>query len=373
MNVQIYDNTLRDGEQQIGISFTRKDKITIAKELSDIGVHNIEAGFVAVSDEERKTICELNRLDIASNIFCLARLTKEDIDLAIKCGIKNITVFTCASDILLKNKLHTTEDRIVENIKYLISYCKEQSMYVRFSCEDATRASMERLILFYNTAYNCGADYASVPDTCGIGTPETISKLIKDLKRNLKMPISIHCHNDLGLGLANTIAAVREGANEVQLTVNGMGERTGNTSFEEFVMAMKIGYHVNLPIKSERIMELSKLVERLSGEKISNNKPIVGNNAFCHESGLHVAALLKNPKTYEPFPPSLVGAEHTIAFGKHSGKGNIDFLLRKYDVKMPDAEKNKIVSYVKSSAEKGEKSSTELYDYVKKLILRKAF
>lgn len=371
MKLQIYDNTLRDGEQQIGVSFSKKDKILIAKKISEIGVKNIEAGFIAVSENERKIIKDLNQMDIGANIFCLARLRREDIDLAIKCGVKNITIFTCASDILLKYKLHKTAAEVLEKIKYLISYCKEHSMYVRFSCEDATRTDIERLVLFYNTAYEYGADYVSVPDTCGVGTPETIGNLIKSLKHELKLPISIHCHNDLGLALSNTIAAVKEGVDEVQLTINGLGERAGNTAFEEFVMAMKVGYDVTLPIKYDQIMKLSKLVEKLSGERIGNNKPIVGKNAFCHESGLHVAALLKNQKTYEAFSPSIIGRKHTIAFGKHSGKANIEFLLRKHSVELSDQEKESLVTTIKKKAEEEGKSSRELYFYVNHLILSK--
>ncbi len=350
MNITIYDNTLRDGEQQVGISFTTDQKIQIAKQLDRLGVPRIEAGFIAVSDEERESIKSVNECGLKADIFCLARLLKSDIDLALDAGLKHITIFTCASDLLINYKLKTTEDNIMENIKKLISYCKENDMFVRFSCEDATRAPMDRLCRFYNIAYSCGADFASVPDTCGISSPQTITTLIQILKNNVEIPLSIHCHNDLGLATANTLSAMQAGVNEVQLTVNGIGERVGNASFEEVVIDSKLFFDYDFNLDIHKLRDLCCLVSKLSGVKIPNNKPIFGKHAFCHESGLHVQALRNNPHTYEPFPPEMIGLEHSISFGKHSGKSNLDFLLERIGRTLSEVDKEHVLKEIKFRA-----------------------
>lgn len=350
MGLQIYDNTLRDGEQAIGVAYSSTEKKEIIKKLTRIGIKNIEAGFIAVSYDEQLAIRDIVTKFPDVNIFCLARMCKQDIDLAYNNGVRNITIFTCASDELLKYKLKKDESQLLEDIKTCISYCKSKNMFVRFSCEDATRSSVERLKKLYKCAQDYGADFASVPDTSGVATPERIYKLITKLKKEVNIPFSIHCHNDLGLATSNSIAAVLAGVEEVQTTINGIGERAGNTSFEEFVSIMQLIYGINLGVNLKGIVGLSEYVSKISNIPIPVNKPIIGKHVFSHESGLHVKIVNQgNTHCYEPFDPREINRTHNISFGKHSGIANINFLCDKYDIKIDDESKRKVLFEIKNN------------------------
>lgn len=370
LNIQIYDNSLRDGEQSVSVAYTTEEKKQIAKKLCEVGIKKFEAGFIAVSEYERKTIEEILTLNLPAQVFCLARLTKKDVDLAIEIGVQNITLFTCSSDALIKYKIKKEIDEIKSDIYNVVTYAKQKGMYVRFSCEGATETPIERLIEFYNIACECGADYISVPDTSGVAIPSVFKKTIYTLKENIPIPMSVHCHNDLGLATANSLAAIDAGADEIQTTVNGMGERAGNASLEEILAILYIYYDVkNFNLKE--MCKLSELVEKMSGVGIPDHKPIVGKNAFCHESGLHVNALLAaKTGVYEPFPPEILGKTHSVAFGKHSGKGNIEYLANKMNISLCQEAVSEILSEVKKLSNKKVKVTSE---NVEELIKSKFF
>ncbi len=346
---RLYDNTMRDGEQTVGVSFSMKDKVTIATRLVKAGITHFEAGFAVVSDEERRTIRSIVEKNITQYVFSLARLTKEDVDEAIEAGVKHVTLFIPSSDPMIQARLNCSEQEIENRISQVVDYAKKLELFVKFSCEDATRTPLERLVKFYTIAREFGADYISLPDTTGIGTPEHITGLVKTLKQEVKLPISFHGHNDLGLAVANSIAAVKAGADEIQITVNGLGERAGNTPMDEFVLATKVGYGIDLDIDLIEMVELSRLLTEITGIELASNKPIVGKNSFCHESGIHVQALLKEDLgTYEPFPPEWIGRKHEVAFGKHSGRSNIRFLCRQVGLSLNPEEENEVFERIKS-------------------------
>lgn len=352
--MQLYDNTLREGEQSIGISFNKEEKLDIVKALIDIGIKNIEVGFIAVSEYEQESIKNILSHDFNANLFSLSRMLQSDIDLAHKCGLKNITVFTSSSDLLMKYKLKKSEDQVNEEIKQTISYCKEKGMYVRFSCEDATQTPVERLIRFYNTAYEYGADYASVPDTCGVATPNSMYRLIKDLKANVRIPVSVHTHNDFGLAVGNSVMGYLAGADELQATVNGFGERAGNCSLIEIIMILKQLYSVDLGIKLDKLVSLSRLVEKYSNQDLPNNYPVTGKYVFSYQSGLHVALLKHDKKCYTPFPPEMIGRKHEIIFGKQAGKSNIELLCDEMRIELSESEMIHVLDQVKIKASSGE-------------------
>lgn len=333
-NVTIYDSTLRDGEQMPGVSFTRDQKIAIARKLDSIRVPQIEAGFPVISKEERRTVKEIASLGLDAEILSLSRINKQDIDAVIDCDVDMILLFVATSDLHLKYKLKTDYETVKERSIEAIEYAQGHGFKVSFSSEDSTRTPPDRLLNLLGTAIDMGVDKIGFTDTVGCATPEAIASMVRMVKgmtkersRGRDFPLSVHLHNDFGLGVANALAGVREGADAVCVTVNGIGERAGNVPFEEFVMAMKVLYDTDLGIETTGLMGLSELVSEYSGVPIHRNKPFVGHNAFCHESGIHVAALLNNHATYEVIPPELVGNIRHLKLGKHTGSTFVRRLL----------------------------------------------
>lgn len=370
MKLQLYDNTLRDGEQTIGVAYSKEDKLRIAKQLVKTGIRNIEVGFIVVSNDEKDSIKSIIEADLEANIFCLSRLDKQDVKEALKLGVKNITLFVPASDNLLRTKYKKSILEIKNNIINCIEYAKKNNMFVRFSCEDATQTPFERLVEFYLLAEQAGADYFSIPDTCGVGIPSSIGNLVKELKKNLKVPLSIHCHNDMNLATANSLAAFESGIDEIQVTVNGLGERVGNTSLDEVVMIMKKYFQLDLGINLLEMVKLAEMVSKISNINIPYNKPIIGKNAFRHESGLHVQAVLHGSKgVYEPFPPEWLGKKHQVAFGKHMGKSNIQYLCEKENIPLSSSHEKWLVNKIKNIAmiKRREISSDEVMKYVEEI------
>ncbi|NTV53508.1 MAG: hypothetical protein HGA76_10935, partial [Candidatus Firestonebacteria bacterium] len=229
-SVKIYDNTLRDGEQTVGVSFSAADKVRIARGLTAAGVPAFEAGFAGVSAQERAAIKAVVDLGLPARVFSLARLHKADLDAAQLSGVYGVTLIAPASDAVMRARGAGDAAEVEAEIPVWIEYAKRKKLFVKFSCVDATRAPFERLIRWYLLAKNAGADMASYADTVGVGSPDGVSRAVGELKRILQMPLSLHAHNDLGLALANSLAAMSAGADEIQVTVNGLGERTGNTA-----------------------------------------------------------------------------------------------------------------------------------------------
>ena len=331
--VYVLDTTLRDGEQTPGVCFTLEEKLEIAKKLDAIGVDVIEAGFPVNSEDETNTIKMIKDMGLKAKICGLARCVIGDIDACLKANVDRVHIFIATSDIHLKYKLRMDEEKAFEGAISATDYVKAHGLECEFSCEDATRTPVDRLIKFYTSVEEHGADYHNVPDTVGVMEPESMYDLITTLKKRLTKPISMHCHNDFGLAVANTLAGVKAGAGQMHVTVNGLGERAGNASLEQAVTALTAMYGVKTGIKLNMLKEMSKLVERASMIKLTPNYPIVGDNSFAHEAGIHVHGVLAKAESYEPLTPEMVGQKRRIVMGKHTGKHAVaNFVKEQYSL-----------------------------------------
>jgi len=363
-NITIYDTTLRDGEQTPGVCLRTPEKVKIAKKLDELRVHQIEAGFPVVSNEEKRSIKAIVNEDLDADILVLSRAKKEDIDTALDCDVDGIITFMGTSDLHLKHKLKMTQEEILNICMGSIEHANDHGLFVAFSAEDATRTDLDFLKKLYKKAENYGADRVHIADTVGAISPQGIDYLVRELRSYLKTEIALHCHNDFGMALTNSISGLLAGANAVSTTVNGIGERAGNTSLEEIVMTLKIIYGVDLGFNIGVFYELSKLVEKLTNMKIPENKPIVGRNVFRHESGIHVDAVLEEPLTYEPFLPELIGHQRRIVLGKHSGCRAVKAKLDEYGIEVSRNELCEIVEKVKIQREKGKYINDDLFNKI---------
>jgi 2-isopropylmalate synthase len=357
LRISVFDTTLRDGEQTPGISFPLNYKIQIARQLDKLEVDVIEAGFPIASKGELEAVKTIAKLNLDSKICGLARIVKEDIDAALDSDVDMIHVFISTSKIQIEHTIKKSREEIVQLAVDAVEYIKEHGRTCMFSAMDATRTEVDYLKMIYKAVEDAGVDIVNVPDTVGIATPFKFHKLIKELRGHLKVPIDVHCHNDFGLAVANTYAAVLAGANEVQVTVNGMGERAGNASLAEVVMILHSIEGVKTNIKTEYLVETSKLVERFSGIKIPPNTPIVGDNAFSHESGIHAHGVIKEAATFEPglITPEMVGHKRRIIIGKHAGKHQIQKILEDAGYIVDGETLTKIVEKIKELGDKGKK------------------
>lgn len=351
--VRIFDTTLRDGEQTPGVSLTPEQKLVIAKQLDKLRVDTIEAGMPVVSPGEMNAVKKIAKEGLEAEICALARCTKEDIDAALKCDVDCIHVFIATSDIHLKYKLKLSREEALDRAVEFVEYAKKHGVVVEFSAEDATRSEIQFLKRVYQAVVEAGADRINVPDTVGVITPRVMSQLVRELKDVVRVPISVHCHNDLGLAVANSLAGVEGGAEQVHVTVNGLGERAGNAALEEVVMGLRTLYGIKPNIKTKFLLETSELVERLTGVSLPPNKAIVGDNAFAHESGIHVHGVLEFPGTYEPLSPELVGHRRRVVLGKHAGTKSVRNQLEEMGIKPTEKQLRLITQKVKELGDKG--------------------
>lgn len=356
--VRIFDTTLRDGEQTPGVTVTPEQKVQIATRLSDLGVDAIESGFPIVSSGEMKAIKEIASIGLKSEICGLARATQTDIDAAINCNLKYIHTFIATSDIHLQYKLKMTREQVLEKAVWAVDYCKRHGLTVEFSAEDATRSDKSFLINVFKAVQEAGADRIDIPDTVGYATPQYVSELVKDIKNTINVPISMHCHDDFGLAVANSISGINSGAQCAHVTINGLGERAGNASLEEFVMALQCLYNKEHNIKTTMLYEVSKFISNTMGIMVQPNKAIIGENAFGHESGIHTHGIINNPLTYEPISPELVGRKRWLQAGKHAGTHGIKRMLEEYDIHPSDMQLKLILEKQKSIADKGKSITT---------------
>ncbi len=354
--VKVFDTTLRDGEQTPGVSLPVGYKIQIAKQLDKLGVDIIEAGFPSASKGEFEAVKEIANLGLDAKICGLARMVKSDIDSAIKADVDMVHIFIPTSKIQVEHTIKKSRDEIIDISVECVEYVKSHGVECMFSAMDATRTEMDYLKKIYKAVEEAGVDIVNVPDTVGVATPFKFYDMIRELREHLKVPIDVHCHNDFGLATANTYAAVLAGANEVQVTVNGIGERAGNAALEEVVALLYAeGFKTN--IRMEYLVETSRLVERLTGVRIPPNKPIVGENAFSHESGIHAHGVLKDARTFEPgiITPEMVGHKRRIVIGKHAGRHQIKKILEDAGYVVDEESLTKIVEKVKELGDKGKK------------------
>jgi 2-isopropylmalate synthase len=355
--VRVFDTTLRDGEQMPGVSLPLKFKIQIARQLDKLGVDVIEAGFPSASKGEFEAVKEISSLGLSSKICGLARVVKSDIDSALDSGVDMVHIFAPTSKIQIEHTMGKSREEIVNIAVECVEYIKSHDVECMFSAMDATRTEIDYLKKIYSAVEKAGVDIINVPDTVGVANPFSFRNLIADLRKSLRVPIDVHCHNDFGMAVANTYAAVQAGADEVQVTINGIGERAGNASLAEVVMSLHALDGVKTNIRTEYLFETSKLVERLTGIKLPPNSPIVGENAFSHESGIHAHGVLKEASTFEPgiITPEMVGHKRRIVIGKHAGRHQIKKLLEDAGYIVDEETLTKIVEKVKEIGDKGKR------------------
>jgi 2-isopropylmalate synthase len=356
--VRIFDTTLRDGEQSPGVSITPEQKLQIAIKLDRLGVDAIEAGFPIVSHGEVEAIRNIKKSGLNAEICGLARTLSSDIDLVIDCDLSYVHTFIATSDIHMQYKLKMTPEEVIQKAVNAVEYAKSHGLQVEFSAEDATRSDLTFLTKVFRAVGEAGADRIDIPDTVGYATPEFISNLVGMIKEQISVPISLHCHNDFGLAVANSIAGINAGATCAHVTVNGLGERAGNASLEEFVMALQCLYKKEHNINTKLLYETSKSVSNIMGIAVQANKAIIGENAFGHESGIHTHGILNNPLTYEPIDPEMVGRKRWLQAGKHAGAHGIRAMLEDFGIECTDEQLHKIVEKQKNLADKGKSIST---------------
>jgi D-citramalate synthase len=352
--IRVFDTTLRDGEQTPGVSLTPENKLRIAKRLDELGVDVIEAGFAAVSEGEMEAVTLIAKQGLNAEICSAARGTRGDIDAVAKSGADSIHLIIPVSDLHIEYKLKKTRGQVLQITRGMVKHAKDCGLIVELSAEDATRADVEYLKTFFKTGIEAGADRVVACDTVGVLTPERSYKLFSDLRKSLNVPVvSVHCHNDFGMAVANTIAALQAGANQFHATINGLGERAGNASLEETVVSLVALYKLKLGIKTELLYSTSQLVSRLTGVVVQPNKAIVGENAFTHESGIHTSGMLAHPSTYEPIKPELVGGTRRLAPGKHAGSAGLKATLAGMGLAPSEEQLKEIQLRVKSVGDKG--------------------
>jgi len=330
--VVIFDTTLRDGEQSPGASMNAEEKLRVAKQLAKLKVDVIEAGFPISSEGEFEAVRAIAE-EVKGPVICaLARAEKADIDRAWQAIMAaerpRIHTFIATSDIHLRHKLRVSREEVLERLVEAVSYAKRYTDDVEFSPEDATRTDIDFLCQVVEAAIEAGATTVNIPDTVGYSVPGEFGRIIRTLKERVpnieEATISVHCHNDLGLAVANSLAAIKNGARQVECTINGIGERAGNASLEEIVMILRVRkdlYPYFTAVKTDQIYPTSRLVSAVTGLTVQPNKAIVGANAFAHESGIHQDGVLKEKLTYEIMTPETVGIPRShLVLGKHSGR-----------------------------------------------------
>jgi len=356
MRIRIFDTTLRDGEQSPGASLSPEQKLTIAKRLDALGVDAIEAGFPIVSTGEQQAIKMITSANLSAEICGLARTDKKDIDAAVDVGLNYIHTFIATSDIHMEYKLKLNKDQVLAKAVEAVEYGKSRGLQVEFSAEDATRTDREFLKKVFGAVAKAGADRVDIPDTVGYSTPQYISDITRDTIEVTKLPVSVHCHNDFGLAVANAISGIQAGASCAHVTINGIGERAGNASLEELVMSLQclqFNEKYETGIKTKLLYDTSRFVSKLIGMTVQPNKAIVGENAFGHESGIHTHGVLSNPLTYEPISPELVGRSRLLQVGKHAGIHGMNAMLQDFGIEPNHEQAKQILEKVKILGDQG--------------------
>ncbi len=340
--VKVFDTTLRDGEQSPGATMTIAEKLQVADQLVQLNVDIIEAGFPAASPGDLAAVKEIAKRVHGVAVAGLARANTSDIEAAWE-GVREaeqpvIHVFLATSDIHLQYKLHLSREEALQRVQTMVAYAHNLCPTIEFSAEDATRSDRDYLCQVLEVAIKSGATTINIPDTVGYTLPHEYEALFRYLRERVpgmeNVTMSAHCHDDLGMATANTLAAIKGGARQVEVTINGLGERAGNTALEEVVMALRtrpdVFDHVETRINAQELLKASNLLSTVTGVPVQPNKAVVGLNAFAHEAGIHQDGMLKNSLTYEIMTPQSVGWNGTnLVLGKHSGRHGLDARLRK--------------------------------------------
>lgn len=368
--VNILDSTLREGEQSPGVSFTIRQRLQIAWMLDYFGVNAIEISPI-VSPSHFETFKKIVKAGLNAKIVAHIRAIKEDIDTALACDANYVAMYHSVSDVHLKYKLKVTREEAISRTVDAVEYAKAHGLYVRVTLEDASRADPNYLIQFAKEVEKARADRLSIPDTVGIMRPRGMYKLVSLVKSAVSVPIDVHCHNDLGLALANALAGYEAGADQIHTTINGIGERVGITDLAQLVVSLAVIYGLKLDVKYELLKELSELVESYTGFPTHKAAPLVGENAYKHKAGTHIAAVINNPKAYEIVPPYLVGNKRSLVFGELLGKNGAAFFLKLLGLEV-DGEMAKRFAQGMKKLQKGDLFELQLTKDMEKLFVEEA-
>jgi D-citramalate synthase len=352
LKVKIFDTTLRDGEQTPGVSLTPDQKLRTAVKLDELGVDVIEAGSAITSEGERQGIKNIVSEGLNAEICSFARAVKVDIDAAIECGVDSVHLVVPTSDLHIKHKLRKTREDVKRFAVKSTEYAVDHGLTVELSAEDSTRTDFDFLKEIFSEGIDAGAHRICACDTVGMLTPERAYEFYGGLK-DLGVPVSVHCHNDFGLAVANTLSALRAGATQAHVTINGIGERAGNASLEELVVALHSLYKVETGVNIGMLYDMSRTVARMTGIYLQPNKAIVGENAFAHESGIHADGVMKKAETYEPITPELVGHKRRFVMGKHVGSHIIRQKINEMGLRVDEERFQQIFSRIKALGDMG--------------------
>ena len=366
--VRLLDTTLRDGEQTPGVSLTLEEKVSIARQLDALGLDVIEAGSAVTSEGERRAMKAVAEEGLRAEVCSYVRARTGDVDLALDCDVDSIHLVVPVSDLHIRCKLRSDREGVMRAAVEVTEYAKGHGLVVELSGEDASRADEGYLTALYRAGIDAGADRLCYCDTVGVLVAEKAFEVFSRLSE-LPVPVSVHCHDDFGLATANTVAALRGGATMAHVTVNGIGERGGNTSLEEVVMTLESLYGIKTEIQCQELYSLSRLVSRLTGIPVAPNKAIVGENAFTHEAGIHVHGLLADTSTYEPIHPEAVGRKRRIVLGKHAGRSSVELALRELGIESTEGELAEILSRVKELGDKGKRVTDADLQTIAEIVL----
>src|SRR6058998_3326966 len=360
--ILFWDETMRDGEQTPGVYFSPEEKLRIATVLSEMGVDIMDVGIPVVSKEEHRGVKLVANAGLDASILAACRAVRQDVEACIECGVDEVSIFIACSDLHLKYKLHMTREQVLDAAVRECEYAKAHGVGVTFVTEDTFRADFEYVVKLYNAAIDAGATRVVLSDTIGYTTPTMMRWFIERVRKRLRpAQLSVHCHNDFGLAVANSLAACEAGVEVPHTCVNGLGERSGNASFEELVLSLEALYGYDTGIDISRIYELSQLVETLSGIPVGMHQPLVGHNAFAHESGIHAHGVIKHTATYEPMQPEKLGRQRTFVFGKHTGSLAVAEKVRGRGVEATPEQVAALVKLIKDFAEARSKGDQQAF------------
>ena len=349
--VIFHDVTLRDGEQTPGIVLRKNEKVEIARKLDEIGVHRIEAGMPVVSQDDFDAVREIAHLGLSSKVFAFSRLVKEDIETALKCDVEGVICEGPVGYPKLK-QFNWTNEQVIRRAIDAIDFAKKHGLWTVFFGVDGTRAEFE----FFKAILGAVSEQAhpdafAIVDTFGCVTPEAFGRLVRELKKTVKEPLEVHTHNDFGLGVATSIAGVQNGASAIHTSVNGIGERSGNASFEEVAMTLKYLYGQPVRFQFQKFKELSSLVQKYTRFPMAPNKPVVGERVFTREAGISIAGWMKYNLGSEAYLPDLVGNKHGVFLGKKSGTHSVEWKLKETGLSASEEQVSRILAEVKKRSE----------------------